>query len=491
MNTLQRSIARLLGFSNLIEAANPRERYTRPHEPLTAGPMIEELSPWDLRILRSDSRKLYYNLGPVKGAVDDRATYAIGSAWIPRFTGTDLAWGDTAKDWLVNSFYPLAYLDGGTFQDGLHQQSVWTDVDGDIFLLLTEREDGFPAAQLIMSHQIGQRDDGKTIVGPDDAFSYFRDEETGKTTKRRGAYRGLRIIDGIIINAVGTPVAARILGDSPAEDRDESLRSLIPIRDIDRPDQLRGIPGFTHAILDLKDLRRTQGYEREACALCSSIGIIEHNELGGPDLNDPGTALRLKGTGGATNEPGLVTKEYMGGLWKYIRANSGGKLETMKNDRPGEDWEKFMDRLIRNAMTGLGWPYELAWKLDVGGNPSRVIVAKGERAIADRQALLCPPNRRLVGYALRKAINLGILPDSPDWWKWSFTYPGRLTGDYGRDKAQDREDYFAGITNMTEIVESKGKSLKDHIKERQTEDAALAAAGITPQRAQKPQEAAV
>lgn len=477
LNAFQRTAARILGFSQLIDAANPRERWSRPYEATTAGNFLEDVNDSDLAIIRSDSRKLYYNLGPFRGAVDDRATYAIGSAWLPIFTGEDKEWGKRAKDWLVNSFYPLAYLDGCTFQDGLHQQSVWTDVDGDIFQLLTERADGSAAAQLIMAHQIGQRDCNTNTVGKRDAWTDVRGDD-GKLRKKWGVYRGLRIVQGVIFNSVGSPVAARILGaeGDGSDDRDVSLRSLQHIRDIDRPDQPRGIPGFTHAILDLKDLRRTQGYEREACALCSSIGIIEHNELGGPDLNDPANALTGDQTAGA---PGLSVKSYEGGAYKYFRSNTGGKLDTLTPNRPGDAWDKFMDRLIRNGMTGLGWPYELAWKIgEVGGNPSRVVVAKGERAIKDRQALLTPSARRLVGYALRKAIKTGKLPESKDWWRWNFSMPARLTGDYGRDKAQDREDYFAGITNLTELVQSKGTTVEDHIDQRLTENAQLRAAGL-------------
>lgn len=476
MNSIQRTVARILGFSSLIDAANPRERFTRPFEQSTAGDFCADVNDSDREIIRSDSRKLYYNLGPLRGAVDDRATYAIGDAWLPVFGGKDKEWGKLAKDWLVNSFYPLAYLDGCSFQDGLHQQSVWTDVDGDIFQLLTERADGSAAAQLIMANRIGQRDLGEHVVGKKDAWSDVRND-AGKISKRWGVYRGMRIVSGIILNKTGSPVAARIMGaeDDGSDDRDVSLRSLQHIRDIDRPDQPRGIPGFTHALLDLKDLRRTQGYEREACALCSSIGLIEHNEMGGPDMNDAAAVL----TGNDTTEAGLTVKNYEGGKYQYFRSNTGGKLDTLKSDRPGDAWEKFMDRLIRNGMAGIGWPYELVWKIgEVGGNPSRVVVSKGQRAINDRQALLKPIARRLVGYAISKAVKAGKLPENADWWRWDFSMPARITGDYGRDKKQDREDYFAGIINLTEMVEAKGQTMEDHIDQRVGENEQLAAAGL-------------
>ena len=73
------------------------------------------------------------------------------------------------------------------------------------------------------------------------------------------------------------------------------------------------------------------------------------------------------------------------------------------------------------------------------------------RAVEDRQDLLRPVARRVVGYAVAKAIKEGLLPGNAEWYKWNFTLPARMTADYGRDSNADREDYLAGITNLGDI----------------------------------------
>jgi thiamine monophosphate synthase len=53
-----------------------------------------------------------------------------------------------------------------------------------------------------------------------------------------------------------------------------------------------------------------------------------------------------------------------------------------------------------------------------------------------------------------------------------------MTADYGRDKAQDREDYLAGITNLTELCQERGIDFAQHVAQRSAENAALKAAGL-------------
>ena len=463
MNKFQKKMADWLGFSALVDAANWQYRYQRPPEPQTVNAIAKEVPMGDWLTLVSDSRKLYSNLGPAKGAINDKAVYSVGRAWDPKFQGKDQAWGAQATAWL-KAWYRVADVRGGMFdfKTDLNVSSISVDRDGEIYILLTETATGWPQIQLIPATLIGNR-------GIDTPMS-------------DGPYKGLKNIQGIIYNENGQAVAYQVLGENPDDDEIYSALNLIQIFDPEWADQVRGFPAFTHALLDLKDLRTIQGNENMVSAICSTIGIIESNEMGAPDPNDPANFLRKNAVAtntGITGGPQMTVQNFAGVVARYFRAGAGSKLEQLKLDRPGEVWEQFMNRLIRNACVGAGWPYELTWdSSQLGGANVRLLLARAMRTVEDRQDLLRPVARRIVGYAVAKAIKLGILPANDEWYAWDFSLPARISVDYGRDANADREDYLLGLTNMGDILEEEGKDLVQHIAERKAENDMLEAAGL-------------
>lgn len=447
-------------LSALFDAANPRETFRRPYETRTTRPITTEVNMSDRLLLLSDSRKLYANLGPAKGAINSKAMYSVGRSWLPRFEGEDKEWGKAAREWLLDQWYPIADIQGRDFQTALFLLSISVDRDGDIGGLLTEYESGFPAIQLVPSHSIGQRSG---------------DVDSNNVLKA-GPYKGLRMFEGAVLNDIGRGVAYKIIGQNEKGEEDIylSAQDLQLLMEPEWADQARGFPGFSVALLDLKDLRDTQGYEKLASRLCSAWALMEYNETGVADMTDP--RVGLGGTGLLST---TTVQDMNGGMVKHFKANSGSKLEMLKSDRPGDAWESFMNRLIRNAMTGIGWPYELAWDLSqLTGANGRMMLATAMRSVEDRQDLLRPFAKRAVGYACMKAIQMGKLKKSEDWWRWGFTMPPRMTADYGRDKAQDREDYIHGITNLTELCAERGIDRDQHIAQRKDENDALVAAGL-------------
>jgi len=141
----------------------------------------------------------------------------------------------------------------------------------------------------------------------------------------------------------------------------------------------------------------------------------------------------------------------------------------LKNLRPGPEWESFHDRIIRAALAGVNWPYSLVWKASGQGTAERHEIAKAERAVEDRQELLKKGASRKVGYAIAKAIKLGILPPSADWWKWGFTMPRKLTIDDGRVSKEQEAGWRAGWMNHSDIVGAHGKNLESHYEARARE----------------------
>lgn len=463
-NKLQKKLMEWVGLSYLVDAANWREVYRRPFEVMTVNTIAQEVNQYDWFRLLSDSRKLYCNLGPVTGAIDDKATYSIGRAWNAKFTGKDKAWGEQAEKWVNEMWYPMADARGPMFdfKTDLFLQSVSIDRDGEIYIYLTASPDGWPQIQLLPAHMIGDRNNTDTVV-------------TG------GPYSGMRVIQGVVTNDVGQAVAYHVLGPTPAGDKYVSAQDLIQVFDPRWADQVRGFPAFMHALLDLKDLRQIQGYEKIAAELMSSIGIIEWNEQGAPDL-DPAAILRGQQFIGSQPLPAVTVEQIPGGgNAKYFRSNSGSKIEQLKNERPSVQLDAFMDRLIRNACVGAGWPYELTWDASkLGGANIRLLIAKAMRAVEDRQDLLRPIAKRCVGYAVAKAIKEGMLPPNDEWYAWRFTMPARMTADYGRDSKADLADLMEGVTTLSDILGEEGLDIDTHIATRKSDNEKLIAAGLKP-----------
>lgn len=455
-----RNLFRRNSESSQFDASRSTGNGVRPHRPVTTEDIKRAVRPHDFRALLSHSRNLYGNLGPARGAIVDKATYAVGRAWSPKHYGKDAVWGKDAAAWLREKWYPVANLAGGMqdFVTDLLLLSIAIDRDGDCGILLTEARSGFPAYQIIPAHRIW-------------------------STPSAPAPAGFRWDKGILFNAQGRPVAYRILtGQDMQNFVDVSARDFIHLYDPDWFDQGRGIPAFVHAILDLQDYQTIEGHERQASMIASAISLIEHNEDGGPDPGDLKTAVDGEG-----KTQGLHRESIDGGSIRYFRAGSGSRLEAWQHDRPGDATDKFLDRLLRNALSGINWPFELIWHArDSRGANIRGAYARAARTVQDRQDLLRVVARRLCGYAIAKAIKLGDLPKSEEWWKWNFTLPAHITVDAGYDSAADRDDYQHGIKNLSDILAKWGKDPEEHLIERAREeqmiDRIAAEHGISPDR---------
>jgi capsid protein len=452
LNRIKSSLGFGLGRPDQLRLANGGYWGMRPQIGNYAQPLDKNINVGEWRTIVNASQKLFWNFGPAQGALQEKSTYVVGRSWLPRFEGEDKEWGRIATEWLIGQFYGVSHVNGMDFQTALYLDSLSVDRDGDVFCLYTESRDGYPQFQQIPWHAVGARDLDDVV--------------------KEGPYRGLRMHNGVILNEYGRPVAFRILGRTPAEDRDISARNMDFIREPVAPDQTRGLPAFTSAILDLRDLMTMQDYVRQAAKLAAAIGLIEHNEAGMADMADPAYALQRTGP----SQQGIVGEEIFGGTVRYFRANSGAKLEQLKSEVPSEATNSLMERLLRNALHGAGLPYEFFWDASkLGGASVRAMVAKVNRTVADRQDLIRPAAKRRVGYAVSKAIKLGILPqyrgaDLGGSLKWSFTTPPQVTVDAGYANADAREAYKLGMRTLTEILAEGGRTLTDHLDEREREE---------------------
>jgi hypothetical protein len=417
----------------------------RPWEPVEKKDISDLVPALDRATLLSHARRIYLNFGPIKNAVNQRSMYSVGRAFVPKYCGENADFGKESAEWLREKFYAIGDVRGGMhdLKTNLFTWSSSLDVDGEVFILLTETDGGFPQYQGIPSHRIA------TPQGIND-----------------GPMRGGRLQDGIVYFKSGQPKEYAFVNQEGKLIQWLPAQNVIHLFDPEWQQQGRGITAFAHCINDCRDMIQSTEWERLAMLQMSSISLVEYNEHGGPDMDDPFTNLTENGS----DNQGVSVKSMDGGTVRYFRSNSGGKIDTVVNNRPGNPFLEFHERLLRSAYAGLNWPYAFySGHATGGGTAQRTEIAMAQRAIEDRQDLLFYVTKRLVGYAIAKAQKRGDLAPADDWWKWKFSTPPKLTIDDGRSYKELEGMWKMGAANLSEIVAMRGNDPEEHALERARE----------------------
>lgn len=381
--------------------------------------------------LISAGRWLFGNFAPVRGALLEQCTYSV-QPFIPQYVGKDLEWGERAESWL-RDWHKIMDIQGRCdFEEFLYLSLLSIKRDGDVGVLLTNTAGGYPAVQLIPAHRIASRTQGANEH------------------------------NGVITNKQGRAVSYMIDGERKVSARDLAV-SFFP----EWSDQGRGITPLSAVTGDLQDVKELREYELNAQKAASSIALIEHNEDGYADDSEAFIDQTID-DGNLTTT--LETLE--GGAIRYFRAGSGSKIEVLDRNRPGANAQEFENTILRSAFQALEWPYDLS--LDptkIGGAVVRLVTAKAQRTVEKNQRLVRKIAKRIDGYALAKAMKLGLLPQpkNGDWYSWHYQGPRKISVDGGRDAAAGREDYKLGLTTLQELYADRGLHWEDEVEKRITE----------------------
>jgi hypothetical protein len=425
-------------------SANRHDRAT-PYEPLFTDDFDRLVPSWDWKAILSGSRKMFMNFPPYEGMITMKADNVIGRAWDARFIGEDKEWGKIASDWVVNQWFGMCDVHGTDFKSLLWLDSVALDRDGDFLIVFEPTDSGWPMTRRIPAHRIGHRGPADEII-------------------EKGPFKGSKLRQGKIYSKRGAVLGYNILGDLPEDDVQIAASDCEFVSDKNWHDQSRGMPAGASALKFIRSSLLSHEWEQMAQLMVSSIGLVEYNENGGPDIDDPGYYPPTDASGNAVSDT-PTTEVLQNGTIRYFRSNSGGKIEQIKHERPGDMWDRFQDRIIRMMCKAGKWPYELTWKAsDINAAMVRNIQEQARMSVEDRQDTIKVSALRQVRWAVAKAIKEGILPQpktQSDWWKWSFIMPRKFSVDAGKDAAQRREDYKIGIRNKASIVAEEGGNLEE------------------------------
>lgn len=374
------------------------------------------------RVMMSIGRWVYENVPQVKGAVNEVADYGA-SNYQRQFAGTDKVWGKTAQDWL-NNHDKICDVRGRPYNMATMRRNVILSFmrDCDCGIVYVDTPSGYPLLQAIPGHRIGGRTNEAAFV-------------------LDGDNKGRRIIDGVIVGDYGQPLAYRVYGenkwdysfiDVPA---DNMFLNFIP----NYIDQVRGVAEISSGLFDWQDVKERRKFELLAAKIMSSIAVIEVNERGEPAPGISAIATPDSGTDASGTATGLVTEMLDGGTIRYMKSNAGNELKTLESNRPSANAQAFEADIVRAAFAGMNWSMDFS--LDpskVGGASLRLVVDKIARRVQFIQDnLISPLMLSIDGWRVAKAIKIGQLPPSPEWWMWSHVGQGRLTADekYSQDVA--------------------------------------------------------
>jgi hypothetical protein len=434
--------------------ASEVEQGKRPYYPINAEDSDSNIDGWTLLKLRNDARRVYANYGPLKNAVHTRASYAVGSAWLPIYQGANTAWGKQATNWLTKIWYQTGNIVGPTrnWWDSLQMESRALDVAGEIFVLKFRDADGFPRFQHIPAHRVANPRKPGVI---------------DKDIVATGKYKGNRCIYGIVVDEYAKPIAYNVLGASPDKDKFFPADQMIHLGEWQWCDQTRPVSAISHGILDARDCRDVLDNEKRALTIASSISVLETNPLGAVDVNDPTNFIRMDAnpalnTADAPLAPGFETQGALratqfkdNGEYKYLKAETGSSIQAFQFKRPDGSVTEFLDRLGRNC-TNLIFPYDLINNPSSTGSATRSLWTQANNLVEQRQLRLYPAAKQRLLFAIAQAIEIGILDYDESWMEFEFTSPKKPSIDASRNSASDINDIKMGVQSWSDIHGSLG-----------------------------------
>tara|TARA_R110000803_G_scaffold2277_3_gene7621 strand:+ start:1467 stop:3143 length:1677 start_codon:yes stop_codon:yes gene_type:complete len=351
------------------------------------------------------ARWLYANSGIAARAVDGIARYVTGTGIIPQMRSSDAEW-NTQAEALFNSTVgttSFAFDKSGSFNFYEAQAAIVRQVaiDGDHFGILQKSATGSAMMRFVSADRVGNGNSK-----PDEKWQ-----------------------DGVKTNADGRPIAFRVLTDAQGTSyRDIQADDVMHFWRPTRIGYTRAPSWLARAVLHLHDISDTVAFTKQTFKQASQTPYV----IESPDAGAVGMGASLRR---ATSGCGDITLDQLVNGSGVMQLPPGSKLQAFKNDHPGQNFEGFMDFLVRDIAYGIGVSPEVLWNItDSGGANTRFVLADAQVFFEELQNWLVNQFcRRYVKFFLWQAMEKGDLPFRADWYNIEFVLPSRITVDFGRD----------------------------------------------------------
>ena len=440
------------------DAARPSIQRRFPYNAVAVDSHID-VSGADRERLMKLSRWLYNNAPFLRGLVNEKARYSVGSGIRPQARSGDEAW-DLAAETFFEQWSRVADLQGRyTWREMQRIASIAIYRDGEVFFRATAQTTGYPALQLILAHRIG---DARSSI-----------YEPSNPAAREG---GQNIIDGVVVNPQLRPIFYRyLMGDGidpSARFEDIPAQQLIHVGEASQGDELRYVTPLAPSINHLRDVGDAVGFEKMAIKISSYIALaIKSSNPQGADFFGEATHSVN------SQDNSEVTVESLGNAGGAIpRLGMGEDLISWTSNRPSQNFREFCDVLLREVCLNLGVPWEFAARpAEAGGAALRAVLVRAQRTFEQRQALLIDRLcSRVWAHVITIGMQRGLIPQNDNWFKVELQRPAAASVDYGREAAANLNDVRSGLRTYSEDYSERGLEWKDQLRQRATEAKYLA-----------------
>ena len=372
------------------------------------------------------------NCGLIRQILGDYVTYVVGDGITVQSHCLDAKKADLYEEYFKEACKSLSHCGRFSFTEIQRIITRGALRDGDSFaLLVNDPQDGKPKLQLVEGHRVGNPDGQAIPAG---------------------------MLDGVTFDTLGRIKSYNILqGDKSS--REVPASSICQVCEYDYSSGSRGLPLLQHSWTDIQSEDELLKLEMLACKQDTDVTRVL-KKTGGFIPSD--LASELSGGNGSLD----AVASRMGG--KLLALEPGEDLVSLESKRPNGNFVKFLEAVQRDIARGTGLPYEFSGDpTAAGGSAMRLIAAKADRSFQRWQTILCdrlctPTFLWVVGTAIAN----GDLPDSPDWFKVSWTTPKKITVDAGRDAAQERADIELGLLSLSEAYSARGLDFKQEAQKR-------------------------
>lgn len=395
------------------------------------------------RAMISDARLIHAQYSLVSAAVHQKAAFVCASGWAPIFTGEDKEFGDKALAVLSQALGNGSTNTGHNFAKTQKFVCRYLDVDGGAFKVFALNRNGFPVTQIIEAHRIGSRGN-ETVV-------------------TKGRYKGRRIQNGIIYSEDAREIAYQFLGSTPAKDRILPAGSILHCADWTFVSENRPWPSIAWGMLDFYDSKEARGFQKIKQKVHSALSVIETTETG-KNINAnpvPGPADQSS----TEAESGLRTETLDAGMFRYLRAKSGGKIEAFESKTPSNEWQDFDSRIVESAMLGMRWRPEMLDLSKLKGAGFRGFAKIINESIKDRHELVASYAKAELLFKVAAFQRRGDIPEHPEWDKFAFPQPQEFNVDPGHTQKLEEANARMGRTSIPRLIRKDGNDPNEILAE--------------------------
>lgn len=261
-----------------------------------------------------------------------------------------------------------------------------------------------------------------------------------------------------------------------------------------RAHQKRGVSRLVSAIKRMKMLERYDDTELQAAVMSAVLGLYVTSDA------DP--ALTAGALAPVTDDGIDPVEEYRDQVYENSPPTFNGvripilpakdKIQTVRADRPAQNFPAFEGAVLRSIASSLGLTYEqLAsdWS-QVNYSSARAAMNEAWRGfLAERKIFISRFVKPIYAAWLEEAIVMGriTLPEgSPDFYEYrsaycaaSFVGPARGYVDPLKEAQASKERLANGISTLEDENAEQGRDYRDTIEQRAREKAELKALGLT------------